>query len=296
MSETPLYLYAMNRKGLAVLEGIVRELGPESMAAVIGARDQHVHRDYYEEIRDLCAQRGIPFLDRSQAGGIAAQTALAVGWRWMIQTCSNLIVLHDSLLPRYRGFAPLPTALINGDPEVGVTALLAPATREYDRGEIIGQKRLPVEYPAKIQDVIERISALYVDLAVAVARDVRAGSQLKSYPQNESEATYSQWRDEDDYRIEWSRDACFIKRFIDALGFPYRGASAEMDGVLVRILEAAVEPDIAIEQRTAGKVIFLRDQLPVVTCGRGLLRLLDVRDAAGESRLLPLAKFRVRFR
>jgi methionyl-tRNA formyltransferase len=286
----------MNQKGLAVLRGIAHELGPQSIAAVIGARDAHVRNDYYEEIRSCCFDCGIAFLDRSQAAGIAAETAFAIGWRWIIRTCSRLIVLHDSLLPRYRGFAPLPTALINGDPEVGVTALLDTAAGEYDRGEVIGQKRLSVQYPAKVQDVIGRITGLYADLAVGIARQLLAGESLRTYPQDESLATYSQWRDEEDYRIDWSRDAAFIQRFIDALGAPYNGAAAEMDGVLVRILDAVVEPDVVIEQREPGKVLFIRDQAPIISCGSGLLRLLDVRDSTGQASLLPLHRFRVRFR
>jgi methionyl-tRNA formyltransferase len=53
--------------------------------------------------------------------------------------------MHDSLLPKYRGFAPLPNALINGEREVGVTALFA--SEEYDMGDIVCQRRLAVEYP-----------------------------------------------------------------------------------------------------------------------------------------------------
>ena len=294
MTQIPIHLYAMNQKGFAVLEGMVRELGPESITAVIGARDAGVQRDYYDEVRACSLDHGITFLDRSQAAGIVTVNALAIGWRWIIASCPNLIVLHDSLLPRYRGFAPLPTALMNGDTEIGVTALRASA--EYDRGEIIDQKRLPVEYPLKISEVIDRITGLYVELAVGVARTLLTGLPLQSYPQNEADATYSLWRDEEDYRIDWSQDAAAIKRFIDALGFPYKGACSEMDGVLVRILDAAVEADVTIEQRTPGKIIFVRDQIPTVVCGSGLLRLLDVRDAAGETKLLPLRKFRIRFR
>jgi methionyl-tRNA formyltransferase len=131
---------------------------------------------------------------------------------------------------------------------------------------------------------------------VEVTRTILAGRSLNSQPQDETAATYSLWRDEDDYRIDWSRDAASIRRFIDALGYPYKGASSELDGVLVRILDAVPEPEVQIEQRVPGKVIFVRDQQPVVVCGSGLLRLLDVRDETGAESLLPLRKFRSRFR
>jgi methionyl-tRNA formyltransferase len=93
-------------------------------------------------------------------------------------------------------------------------------------------------------------------------------------------ATYSLWRDEEDYRIHWSTDAARIKRLIDSVGTPYKGASALMETRRVRILDAAVEPDIQVEDRKPRKVVFLREGSPIVICGRGLLRITDMRDDA----------------
>jgi methionyl-tRNA formyltransferase len=292
--ESRIVLFAMNEKGLEVLKAIIRELGSSVLAAVVCARDANVRQDFYEDIRATSQKHEVPFLDRASAHGVVAPYGFAVGWRWMIQGCPNLIVFHDSLLPRYRGFAPLATALINGEEEVGVTALLA--AEQYDLGDIVEQKKLRIEYPAKIQKVIESITVLYADLAVKVLRTILAGSRLMGYPQDESAATYSLWRDEEDYRIDWSLDSHAIQRFVDALGYPYKGASADLDGALVRIIDAVPEPDVKIEQRVPGKVIFVKDHLPTVVCGKGLLRLLDVRNVAGTESVLPLRKFRSRFR
>jgi len=99
-----------------------------------------------------------------------------------------LITFHDSLLPRYRGFAPLPTALINGDAEVGVTALLA--SRKYDRGDIIAQRRLVLSYPVKVRQVIDSIAPLYAELVTEIARIICSGAPLPTSPQNESQASY----------------------------------------------------------------------------------------------------------
>jgi methionyl-tRNA formyltransferase len=202
-------------------------------------------------------------------------------------------VIHDSLLPRYRGFAPLPTALINGEELIGVTALYA--SEEYDRGDIIAQQAVSITYPIKIQQAIDALASAYVELAISIGKAILSGLTLPARPQDESLASYSPWRDEDDYRINWSLDAAAIKRFIDALGPPYKGASSQLDGKLVRVLDASIEPDIRIEQRSPGKVMFIRDGLPVVACGVGLLKLMDVRDAIGAETILPLTRFRSRF-
>jgi methionyl-tRNA formyltransferase len=287
-------LFVMNQKGLSVVETLLSKRTEPAIACVIAAHDANVRRDFYEEIQAICIQHGVPFLDRANAKGTSADYAIAVGWRWMIHDCQKLIVFHDSLLPRYRGFAPLPTALINGDGEVGVTALYG--SDEFDRGDIIAQRSLPVQYPAKIQDVIEGVAALYAELASEIVDTILAGSPLRACPQNEAAATYSPWRDEDDYRIDWSRDAVSIKRFIDAVGYPYHGASSDLNGTPVRIVDASVEPDVTIEQRTPGKVMFVRDGMPVVICGTGMLKILDARNEGGTDSVLPLRKFRSRFR
>jgi len=130
---------------------------------------------------------------------------------------------------------------------------------------------------------------------IDIWRRIHAGVKLTGTPQNEAEATYSLWRDEEDYRIDWSTDPDRIKRFIDSVGNPYKGASAYMGEHRVRVLDALVEPDIQIEARQPGKVVFMREGCPVVVCGRGLLRITDLRDDTSERSLLPLKKLRTRF-
>src|SRR5580704_8626512 len=111
--EAKLALLLMSEKGLAALQGALTCVDPGSVSLVVGSRDANVRNDYYEEIRKTCDGAGIRFYDRASAPPITAEYALAISWRWMIHGVSKLMVLHDSLLPRYRGFAPLPNALIN---------------------------------------------------------------------------------------------------------------------------------------------------------------------------------------
>jgi methionyl-tRNA formyltransferase len=288
--------FLMTEKGLHVLQSVVDAFGPGQIAYVVGAADKSVVKDWRDEIAALCRQNGIVYFDRKDSTDTFRATAeyhFAVSWRWMIHDAARLIVLHDSLLPKYRGFAPLPTALINGEPFVGVTALFA--GQEYDSGDILGQRKLPVSYPVKIQAVVSLLSAEYAALVVELCQRISTGQALAGAPQNEEDATYSLWRDEEDYRIHWSADADRIKRFIDSVGVPYKDASARIDDRPVRILDAAVEPDIHVEDRQPGKVVFLRQGYPTVVCGRGLLRLTDVRDDATGQTLLPLQKLRTRF-
>ncbi len=286
-------LYLLTLKGFEVLSALIANNHSSKIDLVVVGADKGVQHDYSAEIRDLCASHQIPCIPRQQAPQTCSPFSLAIAWRWLIdEPRTNLIVLHDSLLPKYRGFAPLVTALINGDEHVGVTALYA--TSEYDRGDIIFQSSSRITYPIRIADAIERVSQNYVSIVLSVFEHVTGGTQLPRTSQNEAEATYSLWRDEQDYVVPWENDAPSVRRFIDATGFPYSGASAYLDGRKIRILSAEERPDIFIVNRNPGKVVFTEEGCPVVVCGKGLLRLLDVTDDETKKSVLPFPRFRIR--
>ena len=285
-------LFLMTEKGYQVLRHIVEHLDKAVVAQVIGARDKNLTHDYFEEIEALCKQSGIPFCSRLDTFEVKSPYSLAISWRWLIHDDSKLIVLHYSLLPLYRGFAPLVSCLINGESTIGVTALYADA--EFDRGDILMQAARAVQYPIRIAQAIILSIECYIDIISKMWPDLQSGQPIPASPQTESGASYSLWRDEDDYRIDWSSDSGKIKRFIDAVGPPYQGASALVNGQLHRILDAEVEMDVKIENRVAGKVLFMNRQQPVVVCGTGLLRITNLQSYNGE-KALPLKQFRTRF-
>ena len=286
-------LYLMGEKGLSVLKGVL--CCKSIISQVIGAQDKNVQNDYYHDIKTLCNESGLSFYDRKD--NFVANTAysLAIGWRWIIPTSddSKLIVLHDSLLPKYRGFAPLVNMLINHEPIIGVTALHA--NGEYDRGDIIAQKSIEINYPIRIHDAINQISKLYVDLVLSVLNQIQLGIELNATKQDESVASYSLWRDEDDYAIDWSRDAEYIQQFIYSVGFPYKGASSFIEDLKYRVLDCEIRSDVKVENRCPGKVIFMEDGCPIVVCGKGLLKITQLEAEEGVS-VLPLDKFRIRFK
>jgi methionyl-tRNA formyltransferase len=223
-----------------------------------------------------------------------ADFLFAVSWRWLIKTRpgQKLVVFHDSILPRYRGFAPLVAALVNGDSRLGVTALLA--SSEYDSGPIIARETIGIKYPLKIDDAIEMLTPLYRRLALKVMGRVLR-TKLTGKRQDESRATYSLWRDDADYFIDWNRSAPDIRRFVHAVGFPYLGAATIAAGRVHRILDCTPVGDVRVENRTPGKVIFQREGRPVVVCGKGLLRIDEMVDTRRGRPALPLKKFRTRF-
>ncbi len=288
-----LKLYLMGLKGLRVLENIVSEFGSEVIAAVVCSRDTSIQKDYYDEMSELCNKHGILFYNRKEEQAVNCDYSVAIGWRWLIADYQRLIVFHDSILPAYRGFNPLVTALIKGDDKIGVTALWANAA--YDAGDIIFQAAREISYPIKIADAIELVTTCYVELALRVCEHIKSGQVLPANPQDHSAASYSIWRDNEDYRINWDDSADNICRFIDAVGFPYNGAVSFVGDEEVKILDAMVVEDFPIVNRTAGKVFQLGEDNSVdVICGKGMLRLTTIKDKSGND--FKLKSLRTRFK
>ena len=130
-----LTVYAMGEKGYHVVDALLSHHAG-LVECIVGASDPNVEKDWRDEIESRARAAGVTYRDRRTERSAGSSHALAVAWRWMIDAGqAQLVVMHDSLLPKYRGFNPLVTALIEGDERIGVTALRA--SHEYDRGEIL---------------------------------------------------------------------------------------------------------------------------------------------------------------
>lgn len=288
-------LFLMSEKGLRTLEAILEEFEPTIVDFVVIGTDKNVTKDYSEDIQSLCSQNGIQTYGRSEVYEVNSEIILAVSWRWLIPLpeTGRLITMHDSLLPKYRGFSPLVNQLINREPYIGVTAIFS--NDEYDKGDIIEQVKVEVQYPIKIQEAIAMVSKLYGSLAKEVVRKTLKEDALETRKQDENKATYSLWRDEEDYWIDWNKNSEDILTLVDAVGFPFKGAKTRMMEKVIRIDEVQIVPDVNIENRDVGKVIFVQDGFPVVVCGKGLLKLTKAKFDSNNNSVFPLTKFRIRF-
>lgn len=284
----------MGQKGYEVLDFMIRNY-KEMLDCVVSFEDESTQEDFYNEIREKCINSQIPFFNKNDEYQVNSKYIFAISWRWLLFSENvNIIIFHDSLLPRYRGFNPLVSYLLNKEKKIGVSALFA--AEKFDAGDIIGQSSVDIQYPIKLQEAIKKISVCYVKLVDNISSKIKNEENIVGTPQDESEVSYSLWRDELDYRIDWAMASDYIKRQVDALGFPYKGASSILNNKLVRILEAEISDDIKIENRHPGKVIFKEDDNPVVVCGRGLIKIKSIEDNETGLQLLPLRKFRTRFK
>ncbi len=263
---------------------------------IVIASDKNIADDYSAKIKIWADRNHIKTIDRIDFNQSlnTSNHYIAIGWRWLLKPNNDqkLIVLHDSLLPKYRGFNPLVTALINGDEEIGVTALLG--SDEFDSGDIIIQEKTKIKFPIKIKDAIDQIVSLYQTILSKILNSIINGQTLDSVPQDQHKATYSLWRDEEDYKINWNKNSQEIKRFIDAVGYPYKGAFSMIKDTKVRITDAETVQDLEITNRDVGKVIFKKGTCPVIVCGEGLLKIKEA-YSEDNKRLTFENEFRLRF-
>ncbi len=291
-----LTLFLMTQKGFFVLSRTIERFR-ESIGLVVVGSDKTLKKDFETEIIALCEQHNVPHIKREAFTGAAPTPyAMAIAWRWMLDHPSDrLVVLHDSLLPKYRGFSPLINALVNGEKETGVTALFGAS--EFDKGDIIFQSTCPLSYPITIGNTIDLLNEHYAKAAIFVMEALEKDGKLNGKPQDESKATYSIWLDELDYHIDWRKPAADIRRFIDALGYPYNHAYSMVDGVKIRILSAEVAPDLTLQCRHIGKALYIDSGKPLIICGSGLLQINEARVETkdGFNDFLPLKKMRLRF-
>jgi methionyl-tRNA formyltransferase len=220
--------------GSRVLGHLLRAGHP--VAAVVGMRD-HAHESAPAEpvMRELCAAHGVAYAGADLGGQALAGVIrehgtdflLTTGYRRLIPAevyglCERGAVgSHFSLLPRYRGFAPLNWAVLNGARRTGVSLFhLAPG---MDAGDLVDQAELEVGEDETAAELMERATALFVQVLDRHLPALLMGSAPRR-AQDEAEATYTCARVPDDGVIDWNWPARRIHALVRALSHPFPGA------------------------------------------------------------------------
>jgi len=173
------------------------------------------------------------------------------------------INLHGSLLPRWRGAAPMQRAIMAGDAETGVTTMLM--DEGLDTGPMLLVERLPLAPTATLGELHDRIAALGARLLVDSLAGLADGT-LRPRPQPAEGATYAKKIEKTETRIDWRRPAAELDRLVRGLS-PFPGAWFRQGDARVKLLAAT---PVAADG-PPGQVL---DETPTVACGTGALRLL----------------------
>ena len=190
------------------------------------------------------------------------------------------INVHSSLLPRYRGAAPINWAVVNGDKETGVTIMkVAP---ELDAGDILGQVSTPIDPEETVETVHDRLAGLGGELLVKVVEEIAAGT-VQAIPQAPDLATYAPMLSRALAPIDWSQSANVIHNKVRGL-VPWPATSTDIfSKEPVKVFAVAETGERT--GKAPGTVLAARPEGIDVACGDGMvLRILEL-QAPGSRRM-----------
>lgn len=189
--------------------------------------------------------------------------------------------IHASLLPRWRGAAPVQRALLAGDAETGITIMRMDAG--LDTGPIVAQSRIPISKDDDAQSLHDHLAVLGARMIVDALERARDGS-LRPEPQPAEGATYARKLEKGEARLDWRSPAVKLERQIRALR-PSPGAFALQESAPLKVWRAEVRPG----DGEPGTVLRVDAKGILVACGENALLLTELQRAG--ARRLPAAEF-----
>jgi methionyl-tRNA formyltransferase len=218
-----------------------------------------------ENLKDTSAQRDFTAL--------ALDAAVVVAYGLLLPPpvlaaprlgCLNI---HASLLPRWRGAAPIQRALLAGDRETGITIMQM--DEGLDTGPILTQQAVPIGATETAASLHETLAALGAEMIVAALQGLSGGT-LTARPQPGESATYANKLSRAEARLDWRRPAVELERQVRAFA-PWPGAHFAINGETVKVLAADVDP--GHDSAAPGTVL---DDGLTIACGGGALRPIRV--------------------
>ena len=251
-------------------------------------------RESFSPVKALAVERGIPvYQPVTFKDGAATELLRTLAPELLVVVAYGRILpqafldvakygsinVHGSLLPKYRGAAPIQWAVLNGDNTTGVSVQYMAAA--MDAGDVIAARETEIGEFETAGELFDRLKTLGAELLAETVRKIASGSVIR-VPQNEADATYTKMLDKNMSPIDWNKSPREIVKHICGLN-PWPVATTELGGVSFRVFGAEYT-----DTRTAlapGKIISAGKAGIEVACGGGRsLRITEV-QAAGKKRM-----------
>jgi methionyl-tRNA formyltransferase len=266
----------------------------EDICAVVTHQDDPQEHVWFESVADLAQAAGVPVLSPRSPNTptvisrlAALQPDLMLSFYYRRLLCPAVLAiprlgainLHGSLLPGYRGRAPVNWVLVNGETQTGVT--LHYMVPQADAGDIIAQRAVPIAFEDTALTLFERLTQAAVGLLRDTFPLIKAGSVPRT-PQDAARATYFGARTPDDGRIAWNRPALDIYNLVRAVTTPYPGAFTIWRGKKLYIWGACLIPASPGAGWPPGAMVGVHQGGCLVATGAGYLLLTQVQGEGEE--------------
>jgi len=242
------------------------------------------------EVKQLAEQARLPLMQPQTLKDAQIQARLhAAGAQAMVVAAYGLILpravlelfpagcinIHASLLPRWRGAAPIQRAILAGDSETGISIMRM--EEALDSGPVYLMRSIPIAAEDIAGTVHDKLAALGARCIVEALPAIADGT-LKAVPQSEAGATYAHKIAKDEAAIDWRREADEVVRQVRAFN-PFPGAYSTLRGEPLKVWRGAVMPG---SSAPPGTILRADAQGIVVACGGGALRATELQRAGGK--------------
>ena len=290
---TRAVVFAYHDVGARCLEVLLRH--GVQVPLVVTHEDDPKEAIWFERVADRAARHGIPAITPGDPNAAATVARVRkakpdflfsfyyrrmLGPKLLALPARGAFNMHGSLLPKYRGRAPVNWAILKGETETGAT--LHEMVAKPDAGRIVGQERVAIGEDDLAVDVFRKMTAAAeAVLERSLPKLVDGTAELRE--QDLAAGSYFGGRTPEDGRIDWSRPAREVHDLVRAVAPPFPGAFTEIGGERVRVLRTRLDP---ARQPRAGGVGLYRDALQwFADCADGkVLRLLEVEAGADLER------------
>ena len=185
--------------------------------------------------------------------------------------------LHASILPKYRGAAPINWAIINGEKETGVTTFFL--KEKVDTGNIIIQKKIPIGYEDDAGTIHDKLSVLGAEIVLKTVKMIEEGN-VSTAIQDDSLASPAPKIFKDDCKINWTKNSLDVYNFIRGLS-PYPASYTHLDNKIVKIFRTKLT-NISVNEKPS--VILIKDKKLFVNTTDYLLEILELQPE-GKKRM-----------
>lgn len=215
--------------------------------------------------------------------GLNADLFVVVAFRMlpeMVWTMPPLgtINVHGSLLPKYRGAAPINWAVINGEKETGVTTFFL--KHEIDTGDVIFREKMPIGEDENVGEIHDKMMVLGAQTLLKTVQAIDKQTVV-SQPQPDEAATHAPKIFHETCQIDFSKTVTEVHNFVRGLS-PYPTAWTELDEMKLKVFKTSKE--IVPPQYEAGKILSDGKNYMKIACSDGYIHLLDL-QLAGRKRM-----------